>query len=571
MSRTVTGNDQTFFGITRRAAVTGALAVPVAGVSHRTFAQRALIPVVDTHVHLFNAADLPIAGFAKYTLISDWLGDSRKREALIDFLGGFVKERAPTLEQEIATLPAAGSSDLDPAAFGDQASAFMRRRERQALQGGSASLATSYRELQAALVADANYSPLMVQKMSSPGQLSARDQRIVLSTALQRAAQKSEGRDATSWDLGEYVTYRSQAGDLARAPLSFRTSVGDVVRAFGWGYQMLKARRKHLSHYLSSYSGPAAAPRVLVNHLVDYDHWIDDRPKSDHIAQLLFYDRLARVSAPTTLLTFAGFCPLRLAIERVRGGTSTFDRLKALHGQGLLAGFKLYPPMGFRPIGNDRLGDAEFDPGPAARRTALDAWRAVSNQPLGPALDAALRELYQFCQDQAVPIMAHARRSNGAGPQYDTRADPRRWETVASRYRLNIMLGHLIDGPATFIGSAAGPPRDRSWPLETTIRMLQSTSTAGSAVYGDLGYIPEIIGERQLARDFFVRLKSALGPEGMKRVCYGTDWIMLGREQDYEDYLEAVRNGMIAAQYSPAEQAGVLSTNALAYLRRTLT
>ena len=571
MSRVPNPNPTAPFAISRRAAVTGAMAVPIACAATSAWAQPALVPVVDTHVHLFNAADLPIAGFAKYTLVPDWLGESGKKEALVDFLGGFVKHGATSLEEEIATLPRGEPDDVNPASFGAQASQYMRRREREALRGGTPSLAASYRELEAALVADANYPSGIVKEMTSPGQMSARDRVAVLSTALQQAAEKSERRDTTSWDLGEFVTYRSQSGDLARAPLPLGVGVGDVVRAFGWGYQMLKARRKHLRHYLSSYSGAAVAPRVLVNHLVDYDYWLDDRPRSDHVAQLLFYDRLARVSEPITLLTFAGFCPLRLAIERARGGTALFDRLKALHAQGRLAGFKLYPPMGFRPIGNDALGDAEFDPGPSGRRTALDAWRAVSAGRLGPALDAALRELYQFCQDQAVPIMAHARRSNGAGPEFALRADPKKWEDVAARYRLNIMLGHLIDGPRTFIDSSAGPPRDRSWPLETTIRMLKSASATGSDVYGDLGYIPEIIGQRRLARDFFIRLKSALGPDGLKRVCFGTDWIMLGREKDYDDYLEAVRTGMIAAQYSPAEQADILSGNALRYLRRTET
>lgn len=88
---------------------------------------------------------------------------------------------------------------------------------------------------------------------------------------------------------------------------------------------------------------------------------------------------------------YAAFDPLRQVRydeKRPNGRDSPLSPLRivkrAVMEQGFV-GIKLYPPMGFRPIGN----------------AALDGCKGIN--PRAPKYDAVLRELFDWCAAERVP------------------------------------------------------------------------------------------------------------------------------------------------------------------------
>ena len=89
----------------------------------------------------------------------------------------------------------------------------------------------------------------------------------------------------------------------------------------------------------------------------------------------------------------------------------------------------MYPPMGFKPLGNQ--GDASLRyPAHALQKLQGDKTASGTPAQLGADLDARLSALYAWCAAEGVPIMAHAADSNGAGPCFSKRADTANWAPV---------------------------------------------------------------------------------------------------------------------------------------------
>ena len=166
--------------------------------------------------------------------------------------------------------------------------------------------------------------------------------------------------------------------------------------------------------------------------------------------------------------------------------------------------------------------------------------------------------------------MAHAANSNGAGPGFAARADHQFWRQVAARHPVRLSLGHLADKVGPFCKAVAkGPPYPATaWALATSIGLLDPRSK-GAEVYGDIGYMEELIDNPKLARDFFVALRTAYAPldRDLSRLLFGTDWIMLGIERHHERYLEQVIAAMRAADYTAVQQANILGDNMRRFLR----
>ena len=114
-------------------------------------------------------------------------------------------------------------------------------------------------------------------------------------------------------------------------------------------------------------------------------------------------------------------------------------------------GVKLYPPVGFLPLGN-----AGFSP---------DAAR-------GQALDQALRALYATCEAEEIPITAHASPGNEFALGYGQLAAPERWAPVLREFpNLRLNFGHF--GHETGVGSGAQ--------ASTTTSTTTSTATSPTA------------------------------------------------------------------------------------------
>src|SRR5262249_31432565 len=130
--------------------------------------------------------------------------------------------------------------------------------------------------------------------------------------------------------------------------------------------------------------------------------------------------RISRRKTGVRVHGFVGFDPLRQALHVKHGLPPSQSPLavvqRAVETKGFI-GIKLYPPMGFRPIGNAELKD--FPPY-VVSPTGL-------GKDAGKLLENALLSLFVWCRDNNVPVMAHARNSNDPYPRYGERAHPELW------------------------------------------------------------------------------------------------------------------------------------------------
>jgi hypothetical protein len=108
------------------------------------------------------------------------------------------------------------------------------------------------------------------------------------------------------------------------------------------------------------------------------------------------------------VMPMIGFDP-----RRHEGHPNSLDRVKARVESGSAIGVKLYPPMGFRPLGNT------------------------------PEIDAQLHDLYDWATRFDVPITAHCSPANAvAGAENDAR--PGGWRPVLEHYEgLRLNLAHV--------------------------------------------------------------------------------------------------------------------------------
>lgn len=523
--------------IARRTVLASGLALAACREPIPTLPADTRRPITDAHLHLFNASDLPISGFIKNVYIPEHLpGWPRWADALIDLFTSLYKPLAITAEAELAGIGRRTSQDdADPAGFGRRSAAFIR--ERSEGRAADDALADSYRALTAEL---RQSTDARETQAAAP-----------LSAALEAAAEDADaGRDPAA---GPRVALDAAAASLRRL--------------IGWGYLMTQSRARHLRDYRAKFGSADARPQTVFSLLVDYDLWLDDRPaaRSDHLAQIAVQRALGSASGhPEKLRLFAGYCPLKHAIDRRRGGPTHFDRLMNLRRAGQITGFKIYPPMGFQPSGNTALADSAFKP--YNSRGGLAQWGEAGMGPLGRALDDALQAFYRACVAARAPIVAHAGPGNGAGPSFGLRADPRLWEPVVRAHRVRLSLGHLVNDAEPFIAAVEGKPPYRGdvWALHGSLRMLNRRSPDAPDVYGDLAYMPELTADPLLARNFFRALREAFGPgdPDLSRILFGSDWIMTGLEPGNRRFLEAVETGMGDAGYTPTQRANILIENA---------
>lgn len=302
---------------------------------------------------------------------------------------------------------------------------------------------------------------------------------------------------------------------------------------------------------------PGVGVALYTPAMVDMDYWLGAQhdiadviadvgfdahslPRTGIAQQIELMEMIQRLN-PGRCHMFVSYCPWRQVDDEARGRSPTALDLvaDAILERGFL-GVKLYPPMGFLPLGN-----AELPIG------AYPAWAA--DEPyageFGPLLDEALRALYRFCVEHDVPLMAHCAPSNAAGASmivgggeesYAQRAHPFGWarlmaEPEFSGLRLN--LAHF--------GGGRDPGETAEW--RSVIGQMMD---AHPNVYADLSHYAQLLidnysgsGQRcsESAR-FLDGLRTGFlgGEQGdvrAGRLLYGSDWSMLSKEFYYADYL----------------------------------
>ena len=308
---------------------------------------------------------------------------------------------------------------------------------------------------------------------------------------------------------------------MARGLLSGR---GVVSRYVQWAQWLTRPRREIVERAVGLYDGSHGII-LFTPAVIDFSQWLEDEPVSGIEDQIRVMERIQRLPLGTAIHCFAPYDPWRQITDEDDGRRpSAFDLVTwAVQEMGFV-GVKLYPPMGFLPAGN-----AEVSQSYPARAEAIPHFPR--------RLDAALDKLYAWAAEEGVAIMAHASNSNGAADEYSERANPKGWGPVLQHHpTLRLNLAHF----GGFEGRISDAGLDGTWEAAVGQLIAQDRS-----VYADISYYSEVLREpadgpepRQLAK-LMAQFLRAYDPD-LTHLMYGSDWIMVGLEEEHEAHLDRV-------------------------------
>ena len=364
---------------------------------------------IDIHCHFFNASDLPVRGFVQIVVLEDyataqntnhpvlsaiplevWKGLAAK---LVDFI---IKSRSPTPNQELQCLRRSGACRD----FRARSAAIASEEE------SATPRATGKRELLKSILEDHYAEQDLSAKSLAPAEKTElADTDAFVNFVL--SEMKAAGRTAAD------VSAKSLQNKALRSPVLdqiadfIASGLSTFSRYFEWGKVLSDYRNTIADTYEQLYD-PGHNNLILATPaLVDYNFWLDDQSPSALQEQIELMSVLSLRRAQP-MHCYAPFDPLRqirqdgAALKLVQNAITRFGFI----------GVKLYSPMGFRPFGNT---DTTLTFPPYADR----------HEPgFGAHLDQALLDLYQWCHEEDVPILAHTLNSQAAGENYGRRAEP---------------------------------------------------------------------------------------------------------------------------------------------------
>ena len=477
---------------------------------------------IDAHAHFFNARDVQVEGFVAgplaHSLTDDRLAElARKLAPIVARLAYLAPSPAEEmgLLQELSGRVGAMSTEAAAKALDD---ALQERRE------------FLLQELQKALNQDADVL-LLFQRIMVP--------------ALQRSV------DGISLKFLRDAAYMGSGFDLAERQSiemrgEMRGSKAEVAAALGvagilrFVVLMLSPRVDNVRSFTKAYS--AGSPDVplagAIGALVEFNHWLGQPCNASlMLDQVKLHEQLVRISGGF-VLPVVGYNP---ATDVRDGGLSLRVVQEAVEKHGFI-GVKIYPPNGFLPYGN------------GSNRCALPRKRPPWWD--GTALDSSLRTLYEWCDRNGVPVMAHANDSMGVDDEHNHLAGVCGWRALDTEPKveissLTVNAGHL-----------GGDGADSSdWTAQFTTLMKDATRLR---LFGDLGYWDQIATPKAAERlRAALRASIAGGATAVDRVMYGSDWLMLSRVDGYERYGASVLQVLRSLNLSPEDIGKVLGGNAL--------
>lgn len=451
---------------------------------------------IDVHAHVFNGSDLQIKEFLSQTVI----GQDSELYALLREMGAVLQAlawtSAPGARDEARFIDAyykPGTRCAD--------SAQLRRAAAPAFQNG---YERGRRELQAAAQST----------RSQPGAAAVLGPRSGLPGAGLGAAIESLPPTFEEFD------------QQAREPATVLGSQPHLIGYIQFVLHHFNHRHVNALDYLSTYS-PKSARKIdlLVPSMVDYDWWLA-KGQSTKTSLGDQVDLMSRIAVLTggRVHGFVPFCPFR-ELMTARGdspGESLRLVQRAIESNGFI-GVKLYPPMGFAPLGN----------------AGLDVWKgkptlppAANEDGFGKRLDDAMRRLFTWCRDNEVPVMAHANRSNGPYEQFKDLAGSEYWQKAIDAFPgLKVSFGHFGDTDAE---DHAG---ERS---KAYVRLMTpAPGSKGEGVYADASYFAGVlinpVKMAEVLADLYTGSEHRVLTE---RLMYGTDWTMLLPQKNVERYLQ---------------------------------
>lgn len=483
---------------------------------------------IDIHAHIFNATDIPIPGFLEQVFLRSPetpVGENTAPSALIRLVTEILLLTVSTAGEELRSLPEPSRSDEE---LIDHDKSVVARGIRNFANRGDAILRTNGTRSSDDVNADAR-----------------------LIEELNRLADRGILLRRTETDLGLAVA--DAVFDDATMPVDTLRSFGgggdpSLAQTLRWAALLTRNRSDILGTLIDLYGVNAGSDdvsrgiRAFSPSLVDFEYWFEKKAQtrlSSQRDQLAVMSRLALSERRTVLLNFAPFCPLRAAVD----GEIVHRRIRnAVQRQGFV-GVKIYPPMGFTPIGNAGQG-------------LVGGVRKAT----GAAIDRELRKMYRWCNDEGVPIKSHGNNSLAAGECTGQNAAPDLWARVLGDYpKLRVNIAH-------FGGFEELAPTDACTdPPPYEVRAARLISEYPNA-YVDLGYWSEATGTNRPGSEILGEIEKLVErtPELADRIMYGSDYTMIGRERQHNAYLNDVSNAI--DKIDGLSRVAVFASNPLRYL-----
>ncbi len=212
-------------------------------------------------------------------------------------------------------------------------------------------------------------------------------------------------------------------------------------------------------------------------------------------------------------------------------------------------GFKLYPPLGFRGDDYDRF--------------------------------PVLKLLYERCQAQGVPIMAHCRTGEvQAWKGTGRNADPDHWIRVLDDFPgLRFCFAHAGGGRDTYYKEDCEEQKVQGWYSDEQQwqedscypRKVMEHCISRPHVYTDMSYLHELIDNEDNERGLFVaNLLKGVGQGAaypiFDKIIYGSDWHMNGLIGRTQKYYETFKDIFHDNQFGQDNADKFFFRNAVAFL-----
>lgn len=465
---------------------------------------------IDAHCHVFNGTDLQIEKFLSMVAVNQdgALGAGAK------FLGAILQrmawKNAPSGDDELAELGRI-ASELSSCSTGQLQKAIQERHDK-GYEKAVAELKRAAREVKALSRTERFAGEWHKLHQLTLTEVAKQDEAIAYIEGL-----PDSRKDYPAHQVNKSMSMKSDGR-------SFAGMVDFVIQGFQYRYV-------NVHDYLNTYNRPGERViDLMLPSMVDYDYWLakGERTKTTLQTQVEVMRSMSIVTGGR-VHAFAPFDPLRQVAFKDRH--ESFDSLAfvqdAVRKHGCV-GVKMYPPMGFAALGNETV-NKDFPQ--FWDRPWLPDWTAKPG--LGKRLDDELRLLYDWCQSEDVPLMAHTGSSNGVIEDFEGLTAATYWRQALSEFpRLRINFGH-------FGGSSpvqAGPTRTK----EFMALMGQAAGSPGSNAFADAGYFVEVLNSepklRAVVQQLYQDIIAGRAPLST-RFMYGTDWEMTLTEGGVNPYL----------------------------------
>lgn len=458
----------------------------------------------DVHAHLFNASDVPVAGYLAGPVAHSWP----------PLLRNAARTAAPFVERLAQRFPISCGEEMDE----------LRK------------LLTQARGMVPAMAAETLRSQVDANAQARLGEIEAVLVRELPRSTFGRALDEADRRSRAAVGLAaaarplsrdpERIGQALRSGRAGPVPDAATKSGqaalgGDAAGVLAFVGNMLSLRHHNLRSFQRGYTETDSAFGIdaCFASLVDFDYWLGcDRTASSMRDQVLLHEQLALLSGGY-VLPVAPYNPWT-DIERDGESLRTVQWAVREHG---FVGVKIYPPMGFQPLGNEKIDSRR-------RRPSL------------AQLDRRLEALYAWCEAEQVPVMAHTGHSMGRDNAHDGLSAPVWWDRVVSRFPgLRVNAGHF--GGDYHAGS-------EDWPRQFV--KLMGTER-GSRFYADLGFADGLFDPKSKAyartAGFLAGSVAGNGSASVhSRIMYGSDWLMLSRLPRWAEYAHAVERFVRSVQ-----------------------